>query len=255
MIQVGRREIGITGFALRIIAVVAMVAAFIGREKGYGYEWLEAFGWTSFTIFAFLLVEGVAHSSNKHLYVRRFIVFGIISEFLYDWYMTGRTWFNGTKFLIFRNQSVMVSLFVMLLVMLLLVFIKSRYDNLVLNMILIAVFCYEICRLAELYNFQFGRIGIIIIMVFYVARNVTYPKLLEIAVLLYICFLLTSDVLTVISIGRLQYPLSPQLYCFIALPFIWAYDGTRGPNQLPLQIVQYLAYPVCLLIFALIKWH
>jgi hypothetical protein len=255
MIQVGRREIGITGFALRIIAVIAMVAAFIGREKGYGYGWLEAFGWTSFTIFAFLLVEGVAHSSNRRLYVRRFIVFGIISEFLYDWYMTGRTWFNGTRFLTFKNQSVMVTLFVMLLLMLLLTFIKSRYDNLVLNIILIIVFGYGICRLAELYSFQFGRYGILIILMFYLARIVHYPKLLEISVLLYICFLLTSDVLTVISIGRLQYPLAPQLYCFIALPFIWTYDGNRGPNQIPLQIAQYLVYPVCLLIFAIIKWH
>ena len=108
MIQVGRREIGIHGFALRLLGIATMAASVAGSHLGYRYEWLEAFGWTSFTLFAFLLSEGVAHSSDKTLYVRRFLLFGIIGELVYDFYKTGRFFSFSNTFLSMRDRKSVV---------------------------------------------------------------------------------------------------------------------------------------------------
>ena len=38
MIQIGRKEFGISGFALRCLAIITMVLGALGFEKGAGYE-------------------------------------------------------------------------------------------------------------------------------------------------------------------------------------------------------------------------
>ena len=247
MLNVGRKEIGIHNFAVRLLGVITMILALIGYLKGYGSESLYAFRWTSFTLFAFLLVEGVFHSSDKVLYLRRFIVFGLISEVLYDYSRLGRFWST-------RYQSVMVTLLLCLILMMVLQYIKSRYNNLVFNMILVAVLGAACCIIAERYRFEFGMQGVLIVIMFYIARLVSYPRILELVFFFYMAFFMKdNEIVRYISIGGLQYPIAAQLYCFIALPFIWLYDDTRGPNKLWLQIVQYLVYPAVLVLIILIK--
>ncbi|MBR5926752.1 MAG: hypothetical protein IKZ78_05300 [Firmicutes bacterium] len=247
MINVGRKEIGIHNFAIRLLGVITMILALIGYVRGYGSESLYAFRFTSFTFFAFLLVEGVFHSSDRVLYIRRFIVFGLLSEVLYDYYHAG-------KFFSLLYQSAMATLFMCLLVMLLLRLIKRHYDNMVLNIILVVVLGVLCSIIAERYRFEFGMQGVIIVMMFYVARQVHYPRILELIVLFYMVFFMKdNETIRYISVGGLMYPLAAQLYCFIALPFIWMYDDTRGPNSLGLQIAQYLVYPAAMIILLFLK--
>lgn len=246
MIQIGRKEFGISGFAIRLLAIIAMVAAAIGYFKGADYAWLEAFGWTSFTMFAFLLSEGLANTTNLHLYFRRFILFTAISQVIYSYYRTKTFWS-------WKHFNVMATLLLGLIVIALIKYINKRFDNIVLDIIAIAVLGYGAYILANKYDFDFGGYGIIIIIAMFVARAVTYTKLTQVLVLFYVAFFLTSNVLTIVNIGGLQYPLAPELYSMIALPFIWLYNETRGPNTLALQICQYAAYPVFVLILTIFK--
>jgi len=247
MIEIGRREIGINNFAIRLVAIIAMIISACGKFYSYDYPWMTPVGWTSFTLFAFLLVEGVAHSSNKRLYFRRLLLFTAISEVAYD-YMRFHTFWN------LRYSSVMVTLFASYLLLCLLVHIKKRYQNIVLDMILIVVLGYGLYILSNMYNFEYGGYGIIIILMFYVAREVTYTKITEIIVLFYVCFFLTSNVYTHITILGIQYPIAPELFSALALPCIWLYDDNRGPNSIALQVLQYLAYPLTLGVIIFVKY-
>ena len=248
MIQIGRKEFGISGFAIRLLGVITMIMAGIGYVKGYGFDWLEAFGWTSFTLFAFLLVEGLAHSTNLHLYFRRFVLFTLISQVVYSFYRTQKFW--SWKFF-----NVMVTLLVGLIIMAIVKYVHKKQDNIVLDLILIFVLGYIAYIFTKRYNFDFGGFGIIIILGMFVAREVTYTRITQILVLLYICFYLSNNVLTLVKIGGIQYPIAPELFSIAALPFIWLYDDNRGPNSIGIQIIQYAAYPVFIIIMAIFKLY
>ncbi len=239
MIQIGKKEFGISNFAVRIIAIIFMVAAAVGYLKGFGYDWLEAFGWTSFTLYAFLMAEGIVHTTNKELYLRRFLLFAAIGEVLYNYFRAKTFW--STRFF-----SAMSTMFLGFLVILVASILKKKYDNVVLDMIVLGGLGYVAYWITNRFNFDFGGYGIIIIIGFYVARVVTYTKITQALVLLYISFFLSENVLTYISIFGVQYPIAMELFSVIALPFIWLYNGKRGFNSVLLQILQYLAYPIML---------
>ncbi len=239
MIVIGRKEFGINGFAIRLLALICMGLSGVGYIKGIGYDWLESFGWTSFAFYAFLLVEGVAYSSGKIRYIIRVLIFAAISEPLYDYLR-----FNS--FVSWRYFSVMATILLSLILLCILSLIKKRFQNMVLDMICIAALGYGAYYVAERFNLFYGGIAIVVVLMFYVAREVTYTKITQFVVLIYICFYMTQEVLTHVTVGNLQYPVSPQLFCLIALPFIWLYDDNRGPNSIALQIVQYAFYPIVL---------
>ena len=247
MIQIGRKEYGISNFAIRILAIASMIAAVVGYNKGFGYDWLEAFGWTSFTLFAFLLAEGMVHTTNKELYLRRFALFTVIGEVLYTYYRS-RTFWSARYF------SAMSTMFLGFLVILVASILKKKYDNVVLDIIALGVLGYGAYWIAEAFHFDFGGYGIIIIIGFYVARIVTYTKVTQALVLLYISFFLSTNVLSFISIGGIQYPIASELFSMIALPIIWLYNDNRGPNSIVLQLLQYLAYPIMLCVLILYRY-
>lgn len=247
MANTEKKEFGINSFVVRIIGVITMIIGSIGYMKGYGYDWLEAFGWTSFTIFAFLLVEGIFNTSDNVLYLRRFLLFAVISELLYDY-------FRFKRLIMWHYNSAIATLFVGLIVVMIVSLLKKRFENIVINMLAIAVLGFAAYSFTNRYNFDFGGYGIIIILMFYVAHEVTYTKLTELIVLIYVGFYMSSDILKYVTVGGLQYPIVSQLYCLIALPFIWLYNGKRGPNALGLQIAQYAVYPVFLGALILVKY-
>ena len=247
MLRIKNREYGINSFGLRILGLVAMILGLDGQRLGYGFDQRESFMWTALTIFAFLLAEGVKHTSDKRLYIRRFFVFTVLSEPCFDLYYRG-------KFIVKPYFSLMCTLFLCLLSFMLLEFIKDKLDNVFVDIACILILGYTCYYLAGRFNFAMGGIAALICFTFYVASNVTYPRILETIVLIYICFFLASESVGTVSIFGLQYPLAPQIFSFIALPFIWNCNGERGPNSLLMRILYYCFYPCSLIAFYLIKY-
>lgn len=247
MIEIGRKQFGISSFSIRLLAVISMVIGGVAYIKGVGYDTLEAFKWTSFSFFAFLLAEGVHHSTDKVLYLRRFFVFSLLGEVLYDYMRFGRFWY-------WRFFSPMATLLLGLLLLFALAYIKKRFENIVLDMLSVLILGGAAYYVANRYGFSFGGYGVVIILMFYIARGVTYTKICQLAVLLYLSFYLSSNVLTTVTVGGLQYPVVNELFSMIALPFIWLYDGSRGPNSLRLQIAQYLVFPAFMGVLIFMKY-
>lgn len=80
-------KIGLTTFDLKLIAVVTMlidhVAALLIHSRYLQYVF-RSVGRISFPIFAFLIVEGFFHTSNKKRYAQRLAIFALLSEIPYD---------------------------------------------------------------------------------------------------------------------------------------------------------------------------
>lgn len=92
----------LTGFALKIIALISMVidhtlkAGFI--HQGTLMEWfgmdipgsyrlitfIEALGRLAFPIFAFMIAEGLRHTRSRRRYITQLLLFGVVSELPFD---------------------------------------------------------------------------------------------------------------------------------------------------------------------------
>ena len=68
-----------SSFALHIIAMIFMLCDHMWATI-LDYEWLTCIGRIAFPIFAFLITEGYIHTSNINKYIKRMVIFAIITE-------------------------------------------------------------------------------------------------------------------------------------------------------------------------------
>ncbi len=243
------KERGLSSFWIRIIAIASMIMCFISSSSKLplgNRAIADCMYWFSFTLFAFLLVEGINNTTNRILYIRRFAFFTIISEFLYDWYKTG-------NFFDMKQQSVMVTLFILLLVMLFLDYIKRRFRNTVLDIILIVVLTIATINGCLYINSEFGRYGVLITMLFYTCHDITYPRIFEFAVMVFYSFYAKIDTIITVTVNELQYTVPITVFAIFALAVTWFYSKERGPNKLWLKIYFYIVYPLLLVIFGVLE--
>ncbi len=240
-----KKEHGLNSFWIRIIAIAAMVWSFISASEKFNMKnsaLSDCMMWFSYTLFAFLLVEGVNKTTNRLLYLRRFAVFTMLSEVAYDLYKFG-TPYEPSK------QSIMFTLCICLGLLLILDYFKRRFRNTVLDIILILALSVAAMNITRFVHSDFGKYGIMIPVVFYCSYDLSYPKIFEFTVMAAYSFYAKIDTIISISINGLQYTVPITIFAILALFVTWFYNEKRGPNALWLKIVFYLVYPICLLVF------
>ncbi len=245
---------GISGSALKIIAIVTMLLDHIGAallqqplanaafaagaavwEPGIlikacpslaiPYYILRYTGRIAFPIFCFLLVEGFLHTKNLPKYCARLAVFSLISELPFDlaFYRTP---------VYTRSQNVFFTLLIGLLVIAFHHYCTTHLSG-SSGYILPALGLIAGMLLAEALHTDYGYVGVIAISLFYWLRK---SRMLSAAAS---CFSLL-----------LSAPL--EITAFFAVPLIHLYNGKRG---LSLKYVFYAFYPAHLLILYLIQQH
>ncbi len=238
---------GLNSFALRIIGWVTMTwgaAQEILNIKDV--DWATYMLWFSFTIFAFLLCEGLQKSTSRRLYFRRLLLFTVVSEPIYDLYYCGRYWDIS-------RQSIMVTLLIGFIVIAGADFIKKRYDNMILTVLALAVLSYGGTVLAVYVKSEMGLFGILLIDFLYISLNVTYTRLMELLFFaVFISYAPAENYLNII-INDFCYSIPDTSFCLLAVALTWFYNGKRGPNSTVLKVIYYLFYPFMLLVLCLVK--
>lgn len=175
---------------------------------------IDALAGLAVPLFAFLLAEGVLHTSNFRRYLARAAVTAVIGEFAYDFAMTG-------QLLDFSRQSPMLGSILCLVMLYFMGRVENRQtvDRVILQILLV------LCGLfwALLLRAEYAVSMVLMSAVFYCLRTHRAVKL----VLGLACCL--------------QYPLAPM--SFIALAF---YNGKREIKCPPAFF--YILYPAHLLI-------
>ena len=90
------------GTALKMIAIISMVIDHVGDNFFPNQTWMRVLGRIAMPIFAFCISEGFCHTRSKMKYLRRMLVFGVISEIPFDLVTAG-------KVLEFRHQNIMLT--------------------------------------------------------------------------------------------------------------------------------------------------
>ena len=216
---------GISGGALKIIAVITMLIDHIGAvflRSPIPYYTCRLIGRIAFPIFAFLLVEGFFHTKNLKKYCLRLALFALISEVPFD------LAFHQT-YLYRESQNVFFTLLIGLLTIAAIDYIKHTFADREF-----VSFCYQILLIsggmffAWLLKTDYHAVGVAVIFLFYQFHQ---KKTMS---SIYACLILF-----------LSLPL--EIASFAAVPLICCYNGKRG---ISVKYFFYLFYPVHLLLLS-----
>lgn len=215
----------LSNFDLKILAIITMTIDHIGAIMYPNIDIFRIIGRVSFPIFAFLLVEGFNHTSNKLKYFLRLILFAIITQPIYDYT------FNN------HELNILFTFSLSFLLLSSLEFIKkiiSKCSKGIENYLYKTVFYSLIYILFTLFsiilNVDYQALGISLVFIFYLVPNLYLSFLLY---LLAVIFLATNTI---------------QFYSLLSFLFIYMYNGEKGKN---IKYFFYLYYPLHLLILKL----
>ncbi|MGL6197713.1 MAG: TraX family protein [Lachnospiraceae bacterium] len=211
----------LNSFHIKVLAIVLMVIDHVGAILLPQYRILRIIGRLSFPLFAFLLVVGFHYTRDVWRYFLRLLIFGLLSEVIYDLAFRG-TWLE------FSQQNIFFTL--ALGVLMLIVFEKSFGW---LAMIMGAVICM---LAADLICCDYRSGGLILIL--FIHLTFGQPA--------------WSRALSVIAGNAVvAFPtFGIQVYGGLAAIPVALYNGKEGPKM---KYFFYLFYPLHLLILYLIK--
>ena len=243
MIRSNNENKGLNAFVIRIVAIIAMICSMYAQTNES--KLADCLLWFSYTIFAFLMVEGINNTTNRLLYFRRMLVFTVLAEVPYDLFTFEKPWDIS-------EQSIMLTLFIGFCICNICEYIRNKLNNSIINGVAVVVLTYLGIIAAQRLNAQFGKYGLLILMLFYVSYNLRYAKIFELALMLYYGFTVSTESVIDISINDIQYSIPIVAFAVLATFFTWTYNEKRGLNTFALKICFYLVYPVSLLAFYLL---
>lgn len=214
-----------SGLLLKIIALLTMIIDHYGAIFQSNVNYYRIIGRLAFPIYCLLLVEGYTHTSNFKKYATRLFVFALISEIPFD-----LAFYNQIGFV---HQNIFFTLFIGLVAIYLIDSKDGKYkfDN---TLIIIAA-----TVLATILRTDYQFIGIVYILSLYFTR--TYPKKKRLTIVALIM------IATNLSAGWMQQ------FSVLALIPIYFYNNEPGLKNKFLQMSFYIAYPLHLFIFYIIK--
>ncbi len=225
-----------SAFALKLIACMTMlidhaVLAFVP----YGTTWFwigREIGRIAFPIYCFLLVEGFWHTSSRKKYMSRLLVFALISEFPFDYFLYG---IPGSIEIAMQYQNVMITLFAGMALLCIYDYLLQNYSvtQPVAFNTLAAIAIVATTVVVVWMKSDYSYVGILFILIFYLMRG----RKLWIAGGLAVIILMFTDLF--------------ELGALMALVPIYMYNGELGGNK-KFRYAFYAFYPVHLLLLGLI---
>ena len=259
---------GISEAVLKNIALITMtidhLTAFIlseylmnhGVYNAYNNQWYllgRIIGRIAFVLYAFMLVEGAVHTRNRGNYALRLLALAVISIVPYSYVNTGQ-WFS------MKSLNIFFLLFLGLITIYVYDYLEKNIHPKAVSILLRLVAIALSCAIALAGKVEYGMMGILLIMVFYIFRG-NFPMIVLFGLLVmsfgYMANVILANggadwiqrhsqnlLVSILNTDRLQ------IFGILAFPLIFLYDGRKG-KQLP-KPFYYFFYPVHLLIIGLI---
>ncbi len=202
----------LSGFQLKILAIVLMTIDHIGIVLFPEIVIFRMIGRIAFPIFAFLLVEGALHTKDIKKYLKRLLLLAFISEIPFDLLVYGSVWE-------WKLQNVFFTLFIGVLCIHCL---ETMLDG-VLKLACIMVLVF----ISEWLNLDYGAFGVLLILAIYFLRGNIMKQ--SVAIILLAAF----------AGGNLEG------YAGLSVIPIALYNGERG---YPMKYFFYAYYPIHLLV-------
>lgn len=235
-----------TSFSLHIMAMLFMLCDHLWGTIVPGADWLTCIGRLAFPIFAFMIVEGYFHTKNLKKYVRRLLLFAILSEIPFNLALGSRIFYP-------IHQNVLWSFLISIGLIYWNEKVKEKQGW---KRLLVGAASVGIGYVAGLITFvDFYNAGILTVLVFYFMRSKKWWCYIgQLLCLWYINFEMLGGFAYEVSIFGEPLLIARQGIALLALIPIWLYKGKQGYYSKRLQYFYYAFYPVHLLILGVIKW-
>ena len=220
-----------SSFALHIIAMIFMLCDHMWATI-LDYEWLTCIGRIAFPIFAFLITEGYIHTSNINKYIKRMVIFDIITEIPFNLMVSASPIYPF-------HQNVLWTFVISLLTLKYLNFdnTKNIFKSILIIILAIIIATITMCD-------YFGA-GVMMVVGFYIFRK---SKLLQLLMMIYVNMILIQGYSYPIDIAGYTYYFPQQGFALLSLIFIWLYNGKQGYHAKWFKIFCYAFYPLHMLI-------
>ena len=239
-----KRLLETTSASLHIIAMCFMLCDHLWATVIPGNEWLTCIGRMAFPIFAFLIVEGYAHTSNLKKYVLRLLLCAVLSEIPFDLVVGARMFYPF-------HQNVLWTFLIALGLIRLNEQVKGRGIAL---RVLTAGGTVVLGYLAGLITMvDYYHAGVLTVLAFYFFRGRKWWC--------YAGQLLCLGYINLELLGGLGYEmpllggtvfLPQQGFALLALLPIWLYRGRQGHHSRAMQFFCYSFYPLHLLVLGVL---
>lgn len=241
-----RLTIETTSASMHIIAMILMLCDHLWGTIVPGNDWLTCMGRISFPMFAFMIVEGYFHTSNLKNYVKRLLIFALISEIPFNLAM-------GSSIFYPIHQNVLWSFLIS--IGLIRWNEKAKATGKIWKQIVVG--CVTIILgyiLGLLTMVDFYHAGILMVLVFYFFRQKKWWSYIgQVVSLWYINTELLGGYGYEIQLFGETHFLQRQAFAMLALIPIWLYRGRQGYHSKLFKYICYGFYPVHLLVLGLIK--
>ena len=218
-----------TGFILKIIAVITMLCDHAGYIMLGKFSFMNYIGRLSFPIFAFLITEGYKHTKNLKKYFARLLIFAIISQIPYMLFLNT-----------FSNSFSLNILFTLILGLLgITIYDKIKYKP--LGIIIVILFSI----IAHFSHFDYGWFGIATIFIFYIFKEKKLLMYLFFCIVVFINYFYNY-----ITSLRIEY-LFIIFFCSLSLIPINLYNEKKGKDM---KYFLYVFYPLHLIVFYLFSF-
>lgn len=236
---------GLTSNMLRVIAVVLMLSDHIWATYMSLGNWMTYIGRMAFPIFAFQIAEGFVHTSNFKKYALRLLGFAVITEIPFNLFYSSRV-FNP------YHQNVLFTLLLGLLAIYVLDNLKKNFTkkNIGRSLLWIAL----ICVAATLGFVDYGFLGMLTVVMFYVLRDFPFAWLAQLVGMVLINIVFFEGLVYPVEIFGKTFELPYQGFAVFALIPIWLYGGKKGKSNKIMQYGFYAFYPLHMLILYFIKY-
>lgn len=227
---------------LKILAMLFMLCDHMWATIVPGNLWLTCVGRLAFPIFAFQISEGFVHTHDLREYLKRMLLFALITEIPFNLMSGG--WINPF------HQNVMFTFWIALLILRQIRGARQRGAvQYVLGILLWSVigFWTGMFLFVDYYGY-----GILMVILFYITRDIPYGRLLQLAGMVYINFEMIGGLCLPLEVGTWGYSFPVQGLAVLALIPIWLYNGQKGKYSGQVQKICYLFYPAHILVLALL---
>lgn len=237
------RKFGLSSTALRFLAMFFMLLDHMWATVVSGYNIMTYIGRMALPIFAFLIAEGYAHTSNVRNYKRRLLIFGILSEIPFNLVV------SGSCFFIF-HQNVMFTLLFGIYAIEAIERIKKDHSvkSITKNLLILgAVFLLSLVTFVD-----YNVIGVATVVLFYLCRGIRFSWLFQVLGLFCLNIWWHKGMLLAVTIGSFSFEFPTQGFALFSLIFIWLYNGKKGYSNKVVQYFAYAFYPLHMLVLYLI---
>lgn len=224
---------------LKILAMSFMLLDHLWATIIPGNQWLTFIGRMAFPLFAFMIAEGFVHTSNFRKYALRLLVFALISEIPFNLF------YSSSVFYPFHQNVIFTLLIGLLAIKVIDIYLQKRTP---LNLVYATLAAVGLPLLAEIAMTDYGAIGVMTVIVFYLFRNMRYTWLLQLIALFILNVVIFQGFYIPIEILGQQIEFPTQGFAVFAMIFIYLYNGAKGGGGKIMQYSVYLFYPLHMLI-------